>query len=214
RDDVLVLTGLAQRNAAPFGDEGGDHARSLACFLTGVHPLKTDGANIRAGVSIDQVAADQIGRQTKLPSLELGIDPSAQAGSCDSGYSCAYSSNISWKSATLPMAKETDPGLVFDRLFGSRAGEGSEGERIKHRRYERSILDFALDDARQLRSQLGRTDRRKIDEYLTSVREIEVRIGRSETTEERAPRSSFTRPSGSPKDLGEHIRLMLDLVAL
>ncbi len=108
-----------------MGDEGGDHARSLACFLTGTHPLKTDGANIRAGVSIDQVAAGQIGRSTRLPSLELGIDPSAQAGSCDSGYSCAYSSNISWKSATLPMAKEIDPRLVFDRLFGTRVRQGT-----------------------------------------------------------------------------------------
>ena len=124
RDDLLVLSGLAQNNASPFGDEGGDHARSLACFLTGAHPLKTDGANIRAGVSIDQIAAGQIGQATRLPSLELGIDPSAQAGSCDSGYSCAYSSNISWKSATMPMAKEIDPRLVFDRLFGRPRGKG------------------------------------------------------------------------------------------
>ena len=128
-----MLSGLAQNNAAPFGDEGGDHARSLACFLTGIHPLKTDGANIRAGVSIDQVAAGQVGQATRLASLELGIDPSAQAGSCDSGYSCAYSSNISWKSATLPMAKEIDPRLVFDRLFASQARKGSPGRAAQAR---------------------------------------------------------------------------------
>jgi hypothetical protein len=214
QDDVLVLSGLAQRNAAPLGDDGGDHARSLACFLTGVHPLKTDGANLRAGISIDQVAAQAIGRHTRLPSLELGIDPSAQAGSCDSGYSCAYSSNISWKSASLPMAKEIDPGLVFDRLFGSRSYPGSAAERVKRERYERSILDLVQEDTRQLRGRLGMNDRHKIDEYLTSIREIEVRIGRAETTDGRRPGSNLTRPSGIPKELRDHIRLMLDLLAL
>ena len=125
RDDLLVVSGLSQNSAAPLGDVGGDHARSLSCFLTGVHPLKTEGADIRAGVSIDQVAARQIEQFTRLPSLELGIDPSAQAGSCDGGYSCAYTSNISWRSATLPMAKEIDPRMVFDRLFGTHSPTGS-----------------------------------------------------------------------------------------
>ena len=148
RDDLLVLSGLAQQNAGPMGDEGGDHARSLACFLTGVHPLKTDGANIRAGVSIDQVAAAQIGRRTRLSSLELGIDPSAQGGSCDAGYSCAYSSNISWKSANMPMAKEIDPRLLFDRLFGGVPRDASPAERARRERRQRSILDFVREDAR------------------------------------------------------------------
>ena len=214
RNELLVLSGLAQNNAAPFGDEGGDHARSLACFLTGIHPLKTDGANIRAGVSIDQVAAEHVGQATRLASLELGIDPSAQAGSCDSGYSCAYSSNISWKSATLPMAKEIDPRLVFDRLFGSQVRKGSSAEQLKRERYERSILDFVRDDARQLHSQLGMSDRRKIDEYLSSLREIERRIARSDIARASQPRSDLTRPRGIPTDLREHIRLMLDLLAL
>ena len=214
RDEVLVLSGLAQRNAGPFGDGGGDHARSLACFLTGVHPLKTDGANLRAGISIDQVAARELGRHTRLPSLELGIDPSAQSGNCDSGYSCAYSSNISWKSASMPMAKEIDPRLVFDRLFGSRSYGGTTAERLKHARYERSVLDFVLEDARQLRDRLGRNDRRKLDEYLSSIREIELRIVAAETTAKRRPDPGIARPSGLPKELREHIRLMLDLLAL
>ena len=214
RDELLVLSGLSQNNAAPMGDEGGDHARSLACFLTGAHPLKTDGANIRAGVSIDQVAAAQVGRSTRLPSLELGIDPSAQAGSCDSGYSCAYSSNISWKSATLPMAKEIHPRMVFERLFGARVRQGTPAERLRQDRYEKSILDHVLDDARQLHGQLGTGDRRKIDEYLDSVREIERRIGRTDLASDGRPRSSWTPPSGIPNDLREHIRLMLDLLAL
>jgi hypothetical protein len=214
RDDLLVLSGLAQRNAAPLGDDGGDHARSLACFLTGIHPLKTEGANIRAGVSIDQVAALQIGRRTRLPSLELGIDPSAQSGSCDAGYSCAYSSNISWRSASLPMAKEIDPGLVFDRLFGSRSYRGSAAERLKRARYERSVVDLVHEDARQLRGRLGMNDRRKIDEYLTAIREVELRIDRAEAPQDRRPAPGLVRPRGIPKDLREHIRLMLDLLAL
>jgi hypothetical protein len=214
RDSVLVLTGLAQRNAAPMGDEGGDHARSLACFLTGVHPLKTEGANIRAGVSIDQIAAERIGRLTRLPSLELGIDPSAQAGSCDSGYSCAYSSHIAWKSASVPMAKEIDPRLVFDRLFGSTSADGTPAGRRKHANYQTSILDFVREDAQTLRSRLGIADRRKIDEYLSSVREIEGRIVRAAAAPPVSPRSGMVRPGATPTDLREHIRIMLDLLAL
>jgi Protein of unknown function (DUF1552) len=215
REDLLVLSGLAQRNAAPMGDEGGDHARSLACFLTGTHPLKTDGANIRAGVSIDQVAAFQIGHRTRLPSLELGIDPSAQAGTCDAGYSCAYSSNISWRSENMPMAKEIDPRLLFDRLFGTGPRDASPVERARRERRQRSILDFVLEDARQLHSQVGTNDQRKIDEYLNSVREIERRIDQARQFQVSAgPAPGAVRPSGMPSDLREHIRLMLDLLAL
>ena len=179
QNDLLVLTGLAQHNAEALGDGGGDHARSLACFLTGVHPLKTDGAEINAGVSVDQVAAQKIGGQTRLPSLELGIERGAQSGNCDSGYSCAYSSNISWRSANTPMAKEINPRMVFDRLFAvSRPERAPAAEQKKRELYRQSILDFALEDAQQLRRRLGMTDRRKLDEYLTSVREIEERIAR------------------------------------
>lgn len=215
RQDLLVLSGLAQNNAAPMGDEGGDHARSLACFLTGSHPLKTDGANIRAGVSIDQVAAFQIGHRTRLSSLELGIDPSAQAGSCDSGYSCAYSSNISWRAENLPMPKEVDPRLVFDRLFGSRTDKLSPAERAKRKRREKSVLDFVREDARQLHANLGVNDRRKLDEYMGAVREIELRITRFEASDDgQRPAPGAARPGGIPEDLREHIRLMLDLLAL
>jgi hypothetical protein len=215
RRDLLVLSGLAQQNAAPLGDEGGDHARSLACFLTGIHPLKTDGSNIRVGVSIDQVAAEQIGHRTRLRSLELGIDPSAQAGSCDSGYSCAYSSNISWKSESMPMAKEIDPGMAFDRLFGARPRDATPAERARRERRQRSILDFVLEDARQLQAQLGSNDRRKIDEYLTAIREIERRIEQARAFEASPqPAPGLARPGRIPADLREHIRLMLDLLAV
>ena len=125
KDDLLVLTGLDQHNAKALGDGPGDHARSLSCFLTGVHPYKTDGANIKVGVSVDQVAAMAVGGKTRLPSLELGIERGGQSGNCDSGYSCAYSSNISWRSATTPMAKEVNPRFVFDRLFGGRGKTGT-----------------------------------------------------------------------------------------
>jgi len=214
KDDLLVLTGLAQHNAEALGDGPGDHARSLACFLTGTHPLKTDGAGIRVGVSVDQVAAQQVGRQTRLPSLELGIERGAQSGNCDSGYSCAYSSNISWRSANTPMAKEINPKLVFDRLFASRAREGSPAERIKRELYQKSILDVVLDDAQQLRNRLGMNDRRKIDEYLTAVREVELRITQTTTAAKSQSAHGLTRPNGIPDNVGEHVRLMFDLIAL
>jgi hypothetical protein len=213
QNDLLVLTGLAQHNAEALGDGGGDHARSLACFLTGVHPLKTDGAGIKAGVSVDQVAAQQIGGQTRLPSLELGIERGAQSGNCDSGYSCAYSSNISWRSANTPMAKEVNPRMVFDRLFAASDPSLPAADQKKRDLYRRSILDFALEDAQQLRRRLGMTDRRKIDEYLTAVREIETRIARFGGPDSRPP-GGASRPSGIPDQLPEHIRLMFDLIVL
>jgi len=213
QNDLLVVTGLAQHNAEAMGDGGGDHARSLACFLTGAHPLKTDGAGIKAGVSVDQVAAQKIGDQTRLPSLELGIERGAQSGNCDSGYSCAYSSNISWRSANTPMAKEVNPKMVFDRLFAVVEPNTSAADQKKRDFYRRSILDFALEDAQQLRRRLGITDRRKIDEYLTGVREVETRIARFAAPYRRAPAGAW-RPSGIPDQLPEHIRLMFDLMVL
>jgi hypothetical protein len=210
QDDLLVLTGLAQDGAEAHGDGGGDHARSLACFLTGRHPLKTDGANLRAGVSVDQVAAQKIGHVTRLPSLELGIERGAQSGNCDSGYSCAYSSNISWRSESTPVAKEINPRLVFERLFANELpGEAS----ARRARYRKSILDFVAEDARALHDRLGGNDRRKLDEYLSSIREIERRVTRAGTGTPSGP-PHFEAPSGIPHDYQEHIRLMCDLIAL
>ena len=151
KSDLLVLSGLTQDGARPHGDGAGDHARSMASFLTGIHPKKTAGLGLKAGVSVDQVAAAHLGRGTKLPSIELGIDRGAQAGNCDSGYSCAYSSNISWRSESTPMAKEVDPRLAFERLFADqlRPGESAEA-RGRRERQRRSVLDFVAEDARQL----------------------------------------------------------------
>lgn len=212
RDDLMVFTGLAQDNAFSHGDGPGDHARAMACFLTGTHPRKTDGANIKAGVSVDQVAAHKIGHFTRLPSLELGIDPSAQAGRCDSGYSCAYVSNISWSSESTPMAKETNPKLVFDRLFaGGSAGESSLA-RSRSGFYRSSILDYVSEDANRLRVRLGTTDRRKLDEYMDSVREIERRLDKASIPVD-VPEGAV-RPLGVPGEYAEHVRLMMDMMAL
>jgi hypothetical protein len=216
REDILILTGLAQDNAHAKGDGGGDHARSLACFLTGTHPKKTDGADIKAGVSVDQVAAGRIGKATRLPSLELGCDRGAQSGNCDTGYSCAYSSNISWRSESTPMPKEVNPRLVFERLFANHKPGEVASSRARRERYRQSILDFVAEDAQQLKSRLGRNDQRKLDEYLTSVRELETRIARAEKGDGPAEPdpSGMARPLGIPPEFQEHIRLMADLMVL
>jgi hypothetical protein len=216
KDQLLVLSGLTQDKARPNGDGPGDHARAAAAFLTGVQPLKTHGANIRAGISIDQIAAERTGQWTRLPSLELGCDRGMVSGDCDSGYSCAYSANISWKTESLPMAKEINPRLVFERLFSSGSKDEGEESRVRRERYRRSILDFVLDDAARLKKKLGFTDRRKLDEYLSAVREIEGRIERAERSadEPQAPSQGVGKPAGTPKDYQEHIRLLCDLLVL
>jgi hypothetical protein len=210
KSEFNVITGLAQDNGRAKGDGAGDHARSASTFLTGAHPVKTAGANIRVGVSVDQVAAEQIGKHTRLPSLELGIERGRQAGSCDSGYSCAYSSAISWKTASTPMAKEIDPRQVFERLFGSAQAEKGRAFRSAFRK---SILDMVAEDAARLQRDLGTTDRRKLDEYFSSVRELELRITRAEEMA-KAERPDFDAPEGIPHDVRDHIRLMYDLLAL
>jgi hypothetical protein len=202
RDRLLVLTGLAHDKARANGDGPGDHARSAAAFLTGAQPRKTDGAGIRAGVSADQVAAQAVGNRTRFRSLEIGCEPGMVSGQCDSGYSCAYSSNISWASPQTPMAKETDPRLLFDRLFG-RSPEADARRK--------SVLDVVRGEASSLAPRLGASDRRKLDEYLTGVRELERRIERAEKGAE-VPDS--LRPKGIPSDYGEHLRVMADLLAL
>lgn len=211
RDDLLVLSGLAHDKAKANGDGAGDHARDSGAYLTGAQPRKTSGADINLGISVDQVAAQKVGDQTRLPSIELGTEAGRQAGQCDSGYSCAYQSNISWKSATQPMAKEINPKAVFERLFGG----GTEDEKSRQKRdfYRQSILDFVSDDAKKLREQLGGSDRQKLDEYFTSVREVEERIARS-TAESQAKTPDMEVPRGVPREFAEHVKLMYDLMAV
>ena len=211
KSDLNVMSVLAQDNGRAKGDGPGDHARSASTFLTGAHPVKTSGANIKVGVSVDQVAAERIGNETRLASLEVGLERGRTAGNCDSGYSCAYSSAISWKTPSTPMAKEISPQLVFERLFGDEGG--SADERAKRAKFRRSILDVVADDAEQLKQKLGQTDRRKLDEYFSSVREIEQRIAQAQKSAElEAP--DFDIPKGVPSDLTVHTRLMYDLLVL
>ncbi|MEO5804338.1 MAG: DUF1552 domain-containing protein [Verrucomicrobiota bacterium] len=213
--DILVLSGLAHDKARSHGDGGGDHARASAAFLTGCQPRKTQGVDIKAGISVDQIAAQKIGKETRFSSLELGCEGNRQAGNCDSGYSCAYQANISWKGDSTPMPPEIDPRFVFERLFANNSsGEISENL-AKRKRYQQSILDFVLEDAKQLQKNLGYTDRRKLDEYLTAVRELEERLEKAEKFATALP--GTTRPTGipgGPDGFEKHIRLMYDLQAL
>src|SRR5690348_16491299 len=176
RDQVVVVSNLAHKMAAPGGDgdNGGDHTRSPAVYLNGVHPKRTDGADIQAGTTIDQIAAEKIGQETPLPSLELATeDYSGLVGSCDVGFSCAYMNTISWRTPTTPLPMEINPRLVFDRLFGDGATAAERLERIEQ---ERSILDAVTGQVRRLQGNLGANDRNRVAEYLDTVREIERRI--------------------------------------
>lgn len=210
RSELTVISGLNHENATPGPDGGGDHSRATAVYLTGVRPKKTGGSDIRNGVSIDQVTAQQIGRFTRLPSLELSTDGARTAGRCDSGYSCAYQFNLSWASPTRPIPAEQNPRAVFERLFGGpEAGEGSAEARQTLRK---SVLDFVLDDARSLAGSLNAADRDKFDQYLTSLRDVEQRIERAEKVP--VPLPEFDRPSGIPETYEAHIRVMFDLIAM
>ncbi len=215
REHVSVHSGLAHGNARALGDGPGDHARSAACFLTGAHPRKTAGSDIHNGISFDQVLADHWRGRTRFDSLELGCEPAMTAGNCDSGYSCAYSANISWRSPRTPVAKETNPRAVFERLFMTGpAGESAEARDLRLRRRS-SILDAVRSDARRLAGRLGGRDREKLDEYLDGVRGLERRIERIEGTEQDPTAWGLDDlPAGVPGDYREHLEVMGDLMAL
>ncbi|MCA9202499.1 MAG: DUF1552 domain-containing protein, partial [Planctomycetales bacterium] len=209
RDKLMVLSGLTADKARPHGDGGGDHARALAAFLTGAQPRKTDGTDIRAGISVDQVAAARLADRTRLASLEIGCEQGSMAGNCDSGYSCVYSSTMSWKSATQPLPKEVNPKLVFERLFST----VPDSQRIERDARRRSILDFVREDSKDLSLRLGRNDVRKLDEYFAAVRDIELRIERAEKLPPVSP-PDLKMPESIPASYEEHLRLMCDLIAL
>jgi hypothetical protein len=214
RDEVLVLSGLTHDKGRANGDGPGDHARSASVFLTGAQPRKTDGENIRSGISADQVAAQAIGKATRFASLELGCEPGRSAGNCDSGYSCAYSSSISWAGESTPLGKEVNPRLVFQRLFSSSGSHLADKAARQRNALRKSILDYVSDDARRLQGQLSRTDQRKLDEYLTGVREIERRIERAENEPVETDLVNYPAPEGIPQDYREHLRLMCDMLVL
>ncbi|MBV8907288.1 MAG: DUF1552 domain-containing protein [Acidobacteriia bacterium] len=213
KDQLVVITNLAHHNAAPAGpgDNGGDHTRSPAVYLNGVHPKRTDGADIRAGTTIDQIAAQIIGQDTPLPSLELAIeDFSGLVGSCDVGFSCAYMNTISWRTPTTPLPMEINPRVVFDRMFGDGATVEERLERIEQ---ERSILDAVTSDVRHLERKLGPNDRNRVAEYLDTVREIERRIQLAEKQNSSNIAVPAT-PTGIPDDHQAHTKLMFDLMAV
>lgn len=213
QEDVTVLSGLTHDKGRANGDGPGDHARSASVFLTGAQPRKTSGANIRSGISVDQLAAQRIGSATRFASLELGCEAGRSAGNCDSGYSCAYSSNISWSSETTPVGKETNPRLVFERLFSERRSQIDQNL-ARRMAQQKSILDYISDDARRLQNQLSGSDNRKLDEYLTGVREIERRLELAERESAGASRVAYQPPAGTPNDYTEHLRLMCDMLVL
>jgi Protein of unknown function (DUF1552) len=213
RDKFQVVGGLDLHEADPGNDGGGDHARANASFLTGTRARKTDGSDIHVGVSVDQVAAKHVGHVTRFPSLELSCDSVHKAGHCDTGYSCAYQYNISWQSPTTPMTPEPNPRLVFERLFGSGPPEQRQRNYEARLRTQKSLLDFVLDDANSLGGRLGSRDKEKLDEYLTSVRDIETRLQHSASFGP-LPRPDMAPPEGIPPSYDQHMDLMYDLMAL
>ncbi len=209
---IQVMGGLNHHTADGGPDGAGDHARGNGTFLTGVR-LKKSATDLRAGISIDQVLAHKVGHLTRFPSLELACETARKNGACDSGYSCAYQYNLSWSSPTTPVPAESNPRLVFERLFGA----GAPGERranLQRRRVEqKSILDLVLEDARSMQRRLDSPDQQKLDQYLTSVREVETRLAKEEGFGEvQDPR--VDTPPGVPTDYGDYIQLMFDMLVL
>ncbi len=213
KHQLQILGGMDHVHATPGPDGAGDHARASGTFLTGVRVKKTAGADIHAGISIDQVMANEIGHLTRFPSLELTCDAVRKSGNCDSGYSCAYQYNLAWRSPTQPIAPEPNPRLLFERLFGA----GTHGERAKglalRQQQQRSILDFVLDDARSLQRQMTARDKDKLEEYLASVREIEKRIEKSERFGA-SPDPNVDTPAGIPAKFDDYIQVMFDMMIL
>jgi hypothetical protein len=212
KSDIFLPSGLALTTA---GAEGcGGHACTVGQFLTGTLPRRTLGNNLRNGISVDQLAAKRIGHNTRFPSLELGCVPSKYSGDCDSGFSCVYTTHISWRTETAPLPKEINPRLVFDRLFGNTIRKDEVKSRAIRDRESKSILDFVAVDAKALARRLGNDDRRKLDEYLYAVRQIERRIDGSDKLTASETDVDYPRPSGLPEDTDEHLRLMLDMMVL
>jgi hypothetical protein len=204
-----IVTGLAHDAANDWGDGPGDHARSGASFLTGCHAWKTLGAKLQLGVSVDQIAARQVGHLTRIDSLQLGTETGRLYGSCDTGYACAYQYNLSWASESLPLAPEANPRAVFERLFG-----GSDGAAARARVARRkSVLDFVREDAKDLARDLGRSDRAKVEEFLAGVRRIEEQIQKYERFRAPDPKG-VAPPAGVPDEYPEHLNLMYDLLAV
>lgn len=213
REQVTILSGLDNQVANPQPNEGaGDHARAAGTFLTGVHVKKTEGTDLRAGTSMDQLAARELGKATQLSSLELTMEYTEMLGACDAGYSCAYSNTIAWRTPTTPLPMEMDPRAVFERLFGDgdSTDAASRAARIKE---DRSLLDAIVEDVARLGRSLGARDRAKLDQYLEAIRDIERRIQKAEEQSTREL-PVVSRPAGVPESFEVHAKLMFDLLTL
>ena len=213
KDDVLMVSNLTHNWARVLLDGPGDHGRCSANYLTGAHVVKTDKSILVEGpMSMDQLIASRIGSETRLPSLEIGMEDPRQSGNCDSGYSCAYTNNLAWKSSTQPMPPLLDPRMLFERLFGA-AADLTPAEREQQRRIRTSILDFVKESTNALAKDLGTTDRRKLDEYLTAIRSIEVQIEKAAKDQTPVP-PGMAKPAGTPADFAEHFKLLTDMVTV
>jgi Protein of unknown function (DUF1552) len=211
KDDILLMGNLTHNTGRALLDGAGDHGRCSGSYLTGVQ-VKKSVSDIRASVSCDQLVANQIGSQTRFASLEVGLEDGRQAGDCDSGYSCAYTNNLAWRSETQPLPPILDPRALFERLFGDGA-EFTPEVREQRRINRRSILDFVREDTRALHGSLGPTDQRKLDEYLSSIRQIEEQLKRAETENAQVD-PGMEKPYGIPSDFAEHFRLMTDMITV
>ncbi len=212
RDQTIVYTRLAHGQAEPLGDGNGEHSRASSVWLNGVHPKHTEGADVEAGVTVDQIAAASLGQDTPLPSLELAIDLDFLVGNCENGYSCAYMNTVSWRTPTTPLPMENNPRVVFERLFGD---GGTREQRLAEMRKDRSILDSVTDDLAHLERDLGASDRHRVDQYLDAVRAVERRVQLSEAQgAESALPENLARPAGIPDSYEEHVALMYELLAL
>ncbi len=212
RNQFMVISGVDAHQGDALGDGAGDHARACGTWLTGVHVKKTEGADLTCGVSMDQLVANKFGQTTQIPSLELGIEPPSLVGSCDSGYSCAYTDTLSWRDASTPLPVTINPREVFEALFGD--GDSLDPKaRMAQLKRQASILDFVADDAKRLSRAVGSEDQKKIDEYMESVRDIERRIQKIEQSQAVAL-PDYAKPSGIPDQFDEHARMMIDLQVL
>jgi hypothetical protein len=214
KDQLQLCGGLSDLSANGGADGGGDHARANGTFLTGVRIKKTGGMDFHAGVSADQIMAQQIGLITPFRSLELSCDAIQNVGSCDTGYACVYQHNLSWSSPTAPMTPEVNPRLLFERLFGAGPRADRAQSLVVRQKQQRSILDFVLDDSRDLQREISGRDRQKLDEYFESVRDIELRITRAEQSRGNRPQPDVDAPAGIPASTTEYVRLMFDMLHL
>jgi hypothetical protein len=211
KEDVLQLGNLTHNTGRALLDGAGDHGRCSGSYLTGIQ-VKKSLVEIKNGISFDQIVANEIGSQTRFPSLELGMDDARQAGDCDSGYSCAYTNNLAWRSESQPLPPTLDPRVLFERMFGAGQPMTPE-ERVRQSKYRRSILDFVTGDTHKLETSLGPTDRRKLDEYLSAIREVERQIQRAEKDNQQID-PHMDKPYGIPSDFSEHFKLLSNMVAI